>query len=65
MRLSDIMSHAGLALYAEVAMVIFLIVFLAVLYRTFRPSKRQEYEDMGRLPFEDGSKDPQPPGGER
>lgn len=65
MRLSDIMSHAGLALYAEVAMVIFLIVFLAVLYRTFRPSKRKEYEDMGRLPFEDGSPGPKPPGGER
>jgi cbb3-type cytochrome oxidase subunit 3 len=29
-KLSDVMSHAGLALYAEVALVIFALVFLAV-----------------------------------
>jgi cbb3-type cytochrome oxidase subunit 3 len=52
MRLSDVMSHAGLALYAEIAMVIFLIVFVAIVIRLFR-SKRSEMERHARMPLED------------
>ena len=53
MKLSDIMSHAGLAGYAEVALVLFLIAFLIVAVRTFWPSRSREMERAARLPLED------------
>lgn len=53
MKLSDIMGHANLALYAEVALVLFLTVFLAVAFRTFAPSRRAAMERAGRLPLDD------------
>jgi cbb3-type cytochrome oxidase subunit 3 len=58
--LSDIMSHAGLAFYAEVALVIFLIVFVAIVIRLFT-SKRSDMERHGRMPLaenEPTSKEP-------
>jgi len=65
MRLSDIMSHAGLSIFAEIAMLIFLAAFIAILVRTFRPSKAKELEALGRLPLEDGTPTTKPPGGTR
>lgn len=64
MKLSDVVSHSGLAFYAEVALVLFFAVFLVVLVRTFRPSRRKEIEAQGRIPLEpDHPEDhPQPPG---
>lgn len=53
MKLSDIMGNANLSFYAEVAMVIFLIVFLAVAVRLFLPSRQKELEEASRLPLED------------
>ncbi len=53
MKLSDIMSHAGLAVYAEIALVIFLIVWVVVALRTFAPSRRAAQEDARMLPFDD------------
>jgi cbb3-type cytochrome oxidase subunit 3 len=53
MKLSDIMGHANLSMYAEVAMVIFLIVFVAVAVRLFLPSRQQDLRDAARLPLED------------
>ncbi len=53
MSLSDIMSHAGLALYAEVAILIFIVVWLAATVRTFLRGSSAEYEAAGRLPFDD------------
>jgi len=53
MRLSDIMSHAGLAGYAEAAMILFMVVFLAIVIATLRPSKRRDMDAASRLPFED------------
>jgi cbb3-type cytochrome oxidase subunit 3 len=53
MKLSDVVSHSGLAFYAEVALVIFFAVFLVVLARTFWPSRRSELEADGRLPLDD------------
>ena len=53
MKLSDVVSHSGLAFYAEVALVLFFAVFLAVLVRTFWPSRRAELEADGRIPLED------------
>lgn len=53
MKLSDIMSHAGLSFYTQVALVLFLTVFIAVAIRTFLPSRRQELDDAARIPFND------------
>ena len=54
MKLSDIMSAAGLEIYAEVALVIFLVVWLAATVRTFLRGSSAEYDAAGRLPFDDG-----------
>ena len=51
MKLSDAVAHAGLAFYAEVALVLFLLVFAVVLVRTWRPSRREELESRRLLPF--------------
>lgn len=53
MKLSDIMSYAQLSAYTEVALVLFLGVFIAITVRTFLPSRRQELEAASRLPLED------------
>ena len=53
MKLSDIMAHAGLAGYAEVALVLFLLAFAVILWRVFLPSRTAEYERAARLPLDD------------
>lgn len=53
MKLSDIMSAAGLSIYAEVALMLFLGVFLAVALDVFRSSRR--HEETSLLPLEDDS----------
>jgi len=53
MKLSDIMSHAGLAGYAEVALLLFFAAFVAILVRTLRHSDRAEMDHASRLPLED------------
>ena len=53
MRLSDIMSHAGLSAYAIAGMVLFMLAFLAIAWNVFRPSRRGEYEHARQLPLED------------
>jgi cbb3-type cytochrome oxidase subunit 3 len=50
--LSDVMSHAGLAIYAEIAMVIFLIVFVVIVVR-IATAKRSEMERRARMPLDD------------
>ena len=60
MKLSDVMGHAGLSIYAQIALVLFLIAFAGVLVRTFRPSGRGEMEAARRLPLDDGDRG-QPP----
>jgi cbb3-type cytochrome oxidase subunit 3 len=52
MKLSDVVAHAGLALYAELALVLFLIVFAAVLIRLYRPGQSAELEAQRMLPLE-------------
>jgi cbb3-type cytochrome oxidase subunit 3 len=54
MKLSDIMAAAGLSFYAQVALVLFLIVFVAIAIRTFLPSCSRELDEAARLPLEDG-----------
>jgi len=53
MKLSDIMSAAGLSIYAEVALMLFLGVFLAVALDVFRSSRRHDQARL--LPLEDES----------
>lgn len=53
MKLSDIMAAAGLSFYAQVALVLFLIVFVAIAIRTFLPSRSRELDAAARLPLED------------
>jgi cbb3-type cytochrome oxidase subunit 3 len=54
MKLSDIMSNAGLSNYAEVALLIFLAVFIVVAIRTFAPSRREEMRRAALMPLDDG-----------
>ncbi len=60
MRLSDIMSHAGLSRYAEIALVIFFLAFLGIVVWTFWPSRRAEMDHASRMPLDDDSA-PSPP----
>lgn len=53
MKLSDVMSHAGLAGYAEIAMVLFMLAFLGIVIAVFRPSAKREMDAAGRLPLDD------------
>ena len=57
MKLSDIMSHAGLSLYAQIALVIFLAVFVAIVIRTFLPSRSKELREAALLPLDDAAAD--------
>ena len=54
MKLSDIMGNAGLSMYAQVALVLFLGVFIAITIRTFAPSRRRELDEAAMIPLNDG-----------
>jgi len=51
MSLSDVMQHAALSLWAELALVLFLSVFVVVSVRVFR-SDRAYTDEMSSLPLE-------------
>lgn len=51
MRLSDVMSNAGLAGYAVVALVLFLVVFVAIVVRVFL--SKDEFAHASRMPLDD------------
>ena len=51
---ADVVSGAGLSIYAEVALVIFLIAFLGIVISLFAPGKRRTYEHLRRLPIDEG-----------
>lgn len=51
MKLSDVMSAAGLAGYAELGLCLFLLVFISVAIRTFQKGRSHEYEELGQLPL--------------
>ena len=55
MKLSELMSHAGLSWYAEVALVLFLLAFVAVIVAIFRPGASRGLDEASRLPFDDES----------
>lgn len=53
MRLSDIMANAGLSGYAEIALVLFLVAFVAIVVRIFWPGRRREMDAASRMPLDD------------
>ena len=53
MKLSDIMGNAGLAGYAEVALILFFVAFVAVVFRTLAWSDREELDHVSHLPLDD------------
>jgi cbb3-type cytochrome oxidase subunit 3 len=52
MRLSDIMSAAGLSGYAEVALVLFFVLFCGIVVWIFAPGRRERLERDRHLPFD-------------
>lgn len=53
MKLSDIMGNMGLAGYTEVAMFIFLSVFLGAVVWVYLPRNRSRFEGALVMPLED------------
>lgn len=53
MKLSDIMGHAGLSVWAEIALVIFALAFAAVVVHTFAKKRRATFEEVSRMPLDD------------
>lgn len=53
MRLSDLMSRLELSVYPQVALVIFLGVFVAVMVRIFGRTRSRELDRAAMLPLED------------
>jgi hypothetical protein len=57
MRLSDVMSHMNLATYPEIAMVIFMVVFLAVTLKVYL-GRGKHYDRCATIPLSDHPIDP-------
>lgn len=55
MKLSDIMGSMGLAGYAEVALAIFLVVFICASIWAYLPSNHHRFSLEMTLPLEDGT----------
>jgi cbb3-type cytochrome oxidase subunit 3 len=59
-KLSDVVSAAGLSIYAEIALVLFLGAFLSVVLRLYWPGRDRAGRDRSldaaaRLPLDDGT----------
>lgn len=52
MKLSELMSGMGLSGYAQVALVLFLVVFASQTIRVLRPSLKRHWNDLGNLPLD-------------
>jgi cbb3-type cytochrome oxidase subunit 3 len=52
-RVSDVISHLRLDLFPQIALVIFLAVFAAVVIRTYARRRRDEFEHAANLPLDD------------
>lgn len=62
MKLVDVMSASGLSIYAIVALLLFVISFVAIVIRTFAPSQASQHDYDARLPLSDDDQEPAQPG---
>jgi cbb3-type cytochrome oxidase subunit 3 len=53
MRLSDIMGAANLSVYAEIAMILFIAAFVAIVIAIFAPGAQRTYDAASRMPLDD------------
>jgi cbb3-type cytochrome oxidase subunit 3 len=53
MKLSDVVGNAGLSTFAEIAMIVFLVAFVAIVVRLFWPSRKDPLERQRFIPLED------------
>ena len=53
MRLSDIMGAANLSVYAEIAMILFIVAFAAIVLMTFAPGRQKTFDAASRMPLDD------------
>lgn len=60
MKLVDVMSAAGLSTYAIVALLLFVIAFLAIVVRTFAPGSAARHLADSQIPFSDDEPGPAP-----
>jgi hypothetical protein len=54
MRLSDIMSEAGLSGFAMVGQIMFVIAFSLIVFRLVKQHRRGELDGQENMPLEDG-----------
>ena len=54
MRLSELMSNMDLAVWPQIALVLFLGIFAGVVIRTFSKSAQDQLKAASRLPLDDG-----------
>ncbi len=58
MTLSELVSRLGAATFPIISLIVFLIIFVAIAYRTLRPSVREELRRAGSMPLDDeGARD--------
>lgn len=53
MSLTDLMSHAGLAIFAEIGMVLFFSAFIAITWWVLRPANRKRWTTDANMPLDD------------
>lgn len=64
MSLAESVARSGLAVYAEVALIIFFALFVGIVLYTLARRHKTRYEHLRRLPLEDGrAQDPPPAAG--
>jgi cbb3-type cytochrome oxidase subunit 3 len=54
MKLSDVVSGSGLAMFAEVALIIFFVAFIAIGIALLL-TRRADHDRAARIPFDDGT----------
>lgn len=58
MKLSDVMSAADLAIYAEVGLILFLAAFVGVVIRVLWPGRQSDYDKALMIPLSDEPVEP-------
>ena len=53
MSLTHIMSAAGLSVYTEIALLLFLAAFIGIVWRAFSPGRAETLRRAARMPLDD------------